>query len=73
MLRRLLPGVPPQSALGKALAYTTKQWPKLVRYLEPFAYLNLMFERFPAAETVKALDALLSWNARRWRQILSNG
>jgi len=30
----LLPGVPPQSALGKALAYTTKQWPKLVRHLE---------------------------------------
>jgi hypothetical protein len=26
--------VPPQSALGKALAYTTKQWPKLVRHLE---------------------------------------
>ena len=30
----LLPGVPPQSALGKALAYTTKQWPKLMRHLE---------------------------------------
>ncbi len=30
----LLPGVPPLSALGKALAYTTKQWPKLVRHLE---------------------------------------
>ena len=30
----LFPGVPPQSALGKALAYTTKQWPKLVRHLE---------------------------------------
>ena len=30
----LLPGVPPQSALGKALAYTTKQWPKLLRHLE---------------------------------------
>jgi transposase len=30
----LLPGVPPQSALGKALAYTTKQWPKLVQHLE---------------------------------------
>jgi transposase len=30
----LLPGVPPQSALGKALAYTVKQWPKLVRHLE---------------------------------------
>ena len=30
----LLPGVPPQSALPKALAYTTKQWPKLVRHLE---------------------------------------
>ena len=30
----LLPGVPPQSALGKALAYTIKQWPKLVQHLE---------------------------------------
>lgn len=30
----LLPGVPPQSALGKALAYTLKQWPKLVRHIE---------------------------------------
>jgi transposase len=33
-VEELLPGVPPQSALGKALAYTTKQWPKLVRHLE---------------------------------------
>lgn len=31
---KLLPGVPPTSALGKALSYTTKQWPKLVRHLE---------------------------------------
>jgi len=30
----LLPGVPPTSALGKALSYTAKQWPKLVRHLE---------------------------------------
>ena len=30
----LLPGTPPRSALGKALAYTTNQWPKLVRQLE---------------------------------------
>ena len=30
----LLPGVPPTSALGKALSYTVKQWPKLVRHLE---------------------------------------
>jgi transposase len=30
----LLPGVPPTSALGKALSYTLKQWPKLVRHLE---------------------------------------
>ncbi len=33
-VEELLPGVPPQSALGKALAYTIKQWPKLVRHLE---------------------------------------
>jgi transposase len=27
------PGVTPTSALGKAIAYTIKQWPKLIRYL----------------------------------------
>ena len=26
--------MPPKSALGKALSYTTKQWPKLVRHLD---------------------------------------
>ena len=31
---QLLPGVAPKSALGKALSYTTKQWPKLVRHLD---------------------------------------
>ena len=30
----LLPGVPPKSALGKALSYTASQWPKLVLHLE---------------------------------------
>jgi transposase len=29
----LLPGVPPKTALGKALAYTTRQWEKLSRFL----------------------------------------
>lgn len=33
-VEELLPGTPPNSALGKALAYTTRQWPKLIRYLE---------------------------------------
>jgi len=31
---QLLPGVPSNSALGKALSYTVRQWPKLVRHLE---------------------------------------
>jgi transposase len=31
---QLLPGVAPKSALGKALSYTTSQWPKLVRHLK---------------------------------------
>ena len=31
---KLLPGVPPAGALGKALSYTVKQWPKLIRHLE---------------------------------------
>ena len=113
----LLPGTPLQSALGKALAYATNQWPKLVRHLEhgevpihnndtenrirpfaqgrrvwlfchnplgarasanllslvssarangiePHAYLNLLFEQLPAADTVEALEALLPWNVR---------
>lgn len=30
---KLLPGVPPTSALGKALSYTVSQWPKLTRHL----------------------------------------
>ena len=113
----LLPGTPPQSALGKGLAYTTNQWPKLVRHLEhgdvpihnndtenrirpfaqgrrvwlfchnpfgarasanlfslvltaranglePYAYLNFIFERLPTADTVEALEALLPWNVR---------
>jgi transposase len=29
----LLPGVAPKTALGKALAYTTRQWEKLARFL----------------------------------------
>jgi transposase len=31
---QLLPGVASKSAVGKALSYTAKQWPKLVRHLE---------------------------------------
>ena len=30
----LLPGTPPESALGKALGCTTRQWPKFVRHLD---------------------------------------
>lgn len=111
----LLPGTAPNSALGKALGYTTRQWPKLIRYLEhgeipidnnyierqikhyatgrrawlfsydalgaqasanlyslvmtcranavePYAYLNYLFEYLPAASTVEQIEALLPWN-----------
>ena len=30
----LMPGTPPNSALGKALGYAHRQWPKLVRHLD---------------------------------------
>lgn len=33
-VERLLPGTPPKSSLGRALAYTTSQWSKLERVLE---------------------------------------
>jgi hypothetical protein len=113
----LLPDTAPQSALGKALAYSVRQWSKLVLHLshgevpihnnateneirpfsqgrrvwlfannplgarasanlftlvssaranglEPYIYLNYIFENLPAADTVEALEALLPWNAR---------
>jgi transposase len=31
---KLLPGTPPKSALGKALAYTVSQWNKLQRFVD---------------------------------------
>ena len=114
---KLLLAVPPKSALGKALAYTAKQWTKISRFLahpempvdnnyceqqikqfvtgrkawmfcdshvgaqasanlysltmtarandvEPFAYLEYLFEHLPAATTVEALEALLPWNVK---------
>ena len=113
----LLPGTPPNSALGKALGYAHRQWPKLVRHLdhpeipvdnnyseqqikhfatgrkawlfsydagsaqasanlfslvmtcrvndvEPYAYLNHLFEHLPAASTVEHVEALLPWNLK---------
>ena len=113
----LLPGTPPNSALGKALGYTSRQWPKLVRHLdhpeipidnnyierqiksyatgrrawlfaydaagaqasanlyslvmtcraneiEPYAYLNYLFEHLPAASTVEQVETLLPWNVK---------
>ena len=32
--------------------------------LEPYAYLNYVFENLPAADTVEALERLLPWSAR---------
>ncbi|MBT8134092.1 MAG: IS66 family transposase, partial [Gammaproteobacteria bacterium] len=32
--------VPPKSAIGKAIAYSLRQWPKLIRYIED-GYLNI--------------------------------
>jgi transposase len=116
-VEELLPGTPPNSALGKALGYTHRQWPKLVRHLdhpeipvdnnyverqiksyatgrkawlfaydapgaqasanlyslvmtcrandvEPYAYLNYLFEHLPAASSVEQIEALLPWNLK---------
>ncbi|HEY0796389.1 MAG TPA: IS66 family transposase [Acidisarcina sp.] len=113
----LLPGTPPSSALGKALGYAHRQWPKLVRHvdhpqipvdnnyseqqikhfatgrkawlfsydassaqasanlfslvmtcrvndIEPYAYLNHLFECLPAASTVEQIEVLLPWNLK---------
>ena len=111
------PAPPPNSALGKALGYTSRQWPEFVRHLdhaempvdnnyverqiksyatgrkawlfaydaagaqasanlysrvmtcraneiEPYAYLNYLFEHLPAASTVEQVEALLPWNVK---------
>jgi transposase len=114
---QLMPATPPNSALGKALGYATRQWPKLVRHLdhpeipvdnnyseqqikhfatgrkawlfsydassaqasanlfslvmtcrindvEPYAYLNYLFEHLPAATTVEQIETLLPWHLK---------
>ncbi len=114
---QILPATPPNSALGKALGYATRQWPKLIRHLdhpeipvdnnhseqqikhfatgrkswlfsydagsaqasanlfslvatcrandvEPYAYLNYVFEHLPAASTVEQIEELLPWNLK---------
>jgi len=113
----LLPGTPPSSALGKALGYAHRQWPKLIRHvdhpeipvdnnyseqqikhfatgrkawlfsydassaqasanlfslvmtcrvndIEPYTYLNYLFEHLPAASTVEQIEALLPWTLK---------
>ncbi len=32
--------------------------------VEPFAYLRYVFDQFPIATTVEALEALLPWNVK---------
>jgi hypothetical protein len=32
--------------------------------IEPYAYLNYLFEHLPAASTVAQVEALLPWNAK---------
>jgi transposase len=32
--------------------------------LEPFEYLNALFERLPSATTVETIEALLPWNVK---------
>ena len=37
-LQKRLPGTPPKTALGKAMHYLDKQWPRLIGYLEDGCY-----------------------------------
>ena len=113
----LLPGTPPNSALGKALGYAIGNGPSWcgmwitrkcrsititsssrsnitrpaerhgssatmpagaqasanlfslvmtcrVNDIEPYAYLNHLFEHLPAASTVEQIEALLPWNVK---------
>ena len=83
----LLPGTPPNSALGKALGYAHRQWKKLVlcydkvgaqasanllslvltcraNDVDRFEYFSYIFEHFPMATTIEALEALLPWNLK---------
>jgi len=35
-----------------------------VNQVEPYAYLNYLFEHLPAASTVEHVEALLPWNLK---------
>ena len=35
-----------------------------VNDIEPYAYLNYLFEHLPAASTVEQIEALLPWNLK---------
>ena len=36
----------------------------LANEVEPYAYLNYLFEHLPAASTVEQIEALLPWNLK---------
>ena len=67
----------PESLLGKAVAYTPSQWPKLMRDLaeparanghEPMFYLRWMLERLPTRVSPRDLEGLRNYPASfsRW-------
>ena len=57
-LDEIVPGVPPKSALGKAIAYSVSQRPKLVRYLDHP-------EIPPDNNRVEQFETLLPWNVKQ--------
>ena len=53
----------PRGAQASATLYTLVETAK-ANDLEPWAYLNYLFERLPAATSAQALDALLPQNLK---------
>lgn len=73
----LLPGTPPNSALGKALAYTTRQWAKLTRYLQhaeipvDYNYIERQIKHY-ATGSCCGTSLRRSWQSTRKSRISSS-
>jgi hypothetical protein len=62
-VEKLLPGVPPTSALGKALSYTMNQWPKLVRHPD---HPEVAADSLPGAREIANLTERTAGLATTW-------
>ena len=65
------PQAPPESLIGKALNYTLKQWPKLIRYLDDprleIGRVEMWRGKLPPVSTPRSSNRTCATNASGFR------